>query len=482
MNKTILWYDIETFGRSPYWDRVAQFACVRTDDRFEVVEDPKVIYCRITEDYVPDPGACLITGITPQETLEKGLSEYEFIKAVDAELSRPGTCVTGYNNIRFDDEFIRNLYYRNFFDPYGREWKNGNSRWDIIDLVRVTRDLRPEGIIWPEDSEGKPQFKLEQLSKANGLEHAHAHDALSDVFATIGMARLIHDKQPKLFQWVFRHRTKDSLRPFINLETKEPFLHTSGMFTRKEGCTTLVMPLTVDPKNRNCVLAYDLRFDPSDLVCLDAASVRERIFTPADELPEGEGRISVKGIHINKCPVVAPVSTLDGNSEKRLGLDLEKCREHYRILRANPSVVPKLREVFEVSPEFTNIEDPDMKLYSGGFFRDEDSEVFRAIHIMPPEELCRFRPHAYDPRIPEMFRRFLGRNFFNRLDEKEQKKWISFCAGRILMPPHPDMLDIGTFRKKIEALKNNTELSAGERTVVKALSDYQEYLENHILK
>jgi exodeoxyribonuclease-1 len=176
---TLLWYDLETFGRNPRYDRIAQFAAIRTDDRFVPMEEPVVLYGKLSPDYLPDPLACLITGITPQEANSKGLCEAELVRAIDVHLSRPGTCALGYNTIAFDDEFIRNLYYRNFHDPYKREWADGNSRWDILDLARAARDLRPEGIHWPVTEDGKPTVKLELLTQANHLSHEHAHDALS---------------------------------------------------------------------------------------------------------------------------------------------------------------------------------------------------------------------------------------------------------------------------------------------------------------
>ncbi len=75
--------------------------------------------------------------------------EAEFIARIHAELAHPGTCGVGYNSIRFDDEFTRYTLYRNFYDPYAREWQNGCSRWDIIDMLRLTRALRRRGSSGP---------------------------------------------------------------------------------------------------------------------------------------------------------------------------------------------------------------------------------------------------------------------------------------------------------------------------------------------
>ncbi|XNM88044.1 hypothetical protein ACLK18_11460 [Escherichia coli] len=58
--------------------------------------------------------------------------------------------ILGYNNVRFDDEVTRNVFYRNFYDPYAWSWQHDNSRWDLLDVMRACYALRPEGINWPE--------------------------------------------------------------------------------------------------------------------------------------------------------------------------------------------------------------------------------------------------------------------------------------------------------------------------------------------
>ncbi|MGH8474260.1 MAG: exonuclease domain-containing protein, partial [Methylococcales bacterium] len=127
---TLYWHDYETFGTDPAWDRPAQFAGLRTGEDLEIIAEPLVLYCKPADDMLPNPEACLITGITPQLASRKGLPEADFIAAIHEQLAQPATCGAGYNSLRFDDEVTRNCLYRNFYDPYAREWQHGNSRWD----------------------------------------------------------------------------------------------------------------------------------------------------------------------------------------------------------------------------------------------------------------------------------------------------------------------------------------------------------------
>jgi len=478
---TLLWYDLETYGRNPRFDRISQFAAVRTDDKFQPLEDPAVLYGKLSPDYLPDPLACLITGITPMETNAMGMVESEFIRAIDSHLSRPGTCALGFNTIAFDDEFIRNLYYRNFYDPYKREWSSGNSRWDILDLARAARDLRPEGINWPVTEDGKPSVKLELLTQANNLAHDHAHDALSDVYATIAVARLIHEKQPKLFEWAFRHRSKDQARILIDLADRTPIVHTSSAYYSEKGNTTLVCPLVTDPERRNIIYCFDLRFDPEPLLTLPEDEIRRRIFTSSAELEaEGVERIPVKGIAINKAPFLAPRSVLTDEAADRLGIDVPVAMERWERLRRNTSLVSRLRGVFAEKPEWGNVDDPDLQIYER-FFPDEDKAVLEVIRNTEPENLPKLHVSAKDPRIPEMLRRYIGRNYPEMLDEEGRRRWKSFCASRILFPPIPDVSDLGEYRKRLAAWKDNEDLDADKKPIIKALEEYGDYLEAEIL-
>ena len=484
MAASLFWYDLETFGTDPRYDRVAQFAGIRTGDDFNVIGDPVELYVRVATDYIPNPHSCLVTGIVPQDTREKGIPEYEFAERVFTEWMKPGTCVAGYNSIRFDDEFMRNVFYRNLYDPYLREYSNGNSRWDLIDVLRAARDLRPEGIEWPNQEaegtrEGRPSFRLEELSRANGIPHDDAHDALADVRVTIEMAKLLHEKQPKLFRFLFTHRSKEKVSSLINLHTREPLLHTSVMYTRPEGCTSLVSPLTVDPNNRNAVIAYDLRFDPRPLIELSVEKIREQVFTPEKEL-EGE-RIHLNTIALNKCPVIAPLKSLDAATAKRLKLDRDTIHQRWLQLRAADNLTEKVRAVFDTPVPAGEGVDVDGAIYAGGFFPDEDRTLFDSFHARGVEAWREFAGSFADQRAEKLLRRLIGRNYPQYLNQQEQKKWKNFCATRLLFPPTPELDDFGTFEKKLEVLSRSSELAPKDKLIVRRLMDYRNHLRETIL-
>lgn len=430
MAASIYWYDFESFGVDPRRDRASQFAGIRTDEQLNEIGEPLTLYCQPADDFLPGPMACLITGITPQQARDRGVPEAEFIGCILDEFAQPQTCVAGYNSIRFDDELTRQLLYRNFFDPYEREWKNGNSRWDIIDMLRLCAAVRPEGINWPRKDDGSVSFKLEELTVANDIEHGQAHDALADVRATIAMARLVKKAQPKLFEHIYQLRDKRRVQAEIDLKSRSPFLHVSGMYPAEHGRLALVMPLCTHPTNNNGVVVYDLRQDPTHWLDLDANEIRRLIFTSSDELEEGEDRLPIKTIHINRCPVVTSPAVLQPQQAEAYGIDMEQSRKHWELLVSRGDLVPRVSAALKEQHPVQD-QDPDFMIYSGGFFSDSDRSLMQTLRATPPEDLGRLDLPFRDARLQVMLFRYRARNYPHTLNEEEQKRWHTFRMQRL---------------------------------------------------
>ncbi|WP_027016039.1 exodeoxyribonuclease I [Comamonas composti] len=433
MAHTFFWHDYETFGAQPRYDRPAQFAGIRTDAELNEIGAPVMLYCRQANDYLPDPQSCLITGITPQLCQEQGLSEAEFAARIEAELARPGTVGVGYNTIRFDDEITRFMFWRNLIDPYAREWQNGCGRWDLLDVVRMVYALRPEGMDWPEKEDGSPSFKLEDLARANGLLHEKAHDALSDVRATIALARRIRELQPRLFDFAFGLHKKDRVLQEMGLPAEpshaRPFLHVSGMFAPERGCLAMMWPLATHPTNKNEILGWDLAHDPSELASMGVDELRLRLFTRKSDLPEGVSRLPIKSIHVNKSPmVVGKLKTLSPEMAQRWALDQEQALAHAAIARDLPDMSALWRAVFQREPQSL---DADQDLY-GGFVGNEDRRRLVHLRSLSPQELALDRTGFDDARLVELLFRYRARNFPQSLNPHEQQRWARHRAACLI--------------------------------------------------
>lgn len=453
------WHDYETWGATPSIDRPSQFAGVRTDEDLNILGEPLVIYCKPPEDVLPQPEACLVTGITPQHARQHGLSEPEFIARIHAELIQPGTCTVGYNSLRFDDEITRYTLYRNFYDPYEREWRNGNSRWDIIDMMRMVHALRPEGIEWPK-VDGITSFKLEGLTEANGISHASAHDAFSDVEATIALARLVKTKKPELYQYVLANKSKQAISKKIDIASKKPMLHISSRFPAARGCAGLVVPLAAHPSNGNAVIVYDLSVDPSPLEHLSAEELANRVFVSNDELPEGVERLPIKLVHLNKCPILLPTKMLDDKAAKRFGIDKDVCEQHWRML-LNMEVEYKVRELYKLQ-RFDKKTDPEQMLYDG-FINDQDKQRMRELREANEADLTSTRFVFEDSRLNSILLSYKARHYPNALSAEERSEWQELKHAR-LIDGQPGILSIAEFRESIALLKQkNASESANER-------------------
>jgi exodeoxyribonuclease-1 len=471
---TFLWHDYETFGAEPRRDRPAQFAAIRTDAELNEIGEPIMLYCQPAPDYLPDPQACLITGITPQHCLEHGVPEHEFAAAVCAAFSEPGTVGVGYNTIRFDDEVTRFLFWRNMIDPYAREWQNGCGRWDLLDVVRMCYALRPDGIAWPRKDDGKPSFRLEDLTRANGLQHDAAHDALSDVRATIAMARLIRSKQPRLFDFCLELRRKEKVASEMGLHLdrglRQPFLHVSGMFPAERGCLGVVWPIAAHPTNKNEVLVWDCRHDPSELFALSVETIRQRLFTRAADMPEGVTRLPIKSVHLNKSPMlVGNLKTLNTAMAAQWELDLDQCLAHARIAAGGPDMTAVWQKVFQREQALEKA-DVDEDLY-GGFVSGGDRRKLESLRAETSQRLGGLRPAFEDARLSELFFRYRARNFPDTLHAEEVQTWEEHRAAR-LFEGACGARTIEQLFAEIDALSETADERAEE--ILGALYDYAE--------
>ncbi len=435
MSQTYFFYDLETSGLNPREDRIMQFAGQRTTLDLEPIGEPYNILVKLNDDTLPAPDALIVTGITPQDTQADGMTEAEFAKLLTEEIFTEDTITVGFNSIRFDDEFIRALFWRTFNDPYEWSWRDGRSRWDLLDVVRMTRALRPEGIEWPV-VDGKEVNKLELITKQNGIDHFKAHDALSDVEALIAVTKLIKDKQPQLFTHLFNYKDKKKVAELVNLEDKKPFVYVSGRYEAEYHKATVAFPLTTGRNNN--VIVYDLRYDPTPLLNLSTDELAKKMFATWEERQKvGFIKVPVKELQYNRAPAVAPLGVLEREGGwERIGLDAATIEKHRNILLSVPAFAENIRSIYEGRPEFPKAIDPEARLYDG-FVSDTDKLRINKVRYANANELADMHPEFVDERLGDLLLHYKARNFPTSLAEDEVMQWEEWRAGRIKkqLPP-----------------------------------------------
>lgn len=467
IQKTILWYDLETFGLNPRVDRIAQAAMIRTDLNLNIIEPPILLYCKLTDDYLPNPESCLVTRLTPEEVNEKGIREFDFISKINEEMKRPGTITAGYNNMNFDDECIRATLYRNLFDPYEREMRMERSRWDIINLVRACADLRPQGINFsilnPET--GAPSCKLTDITAANNIEQEGAHDALVDVYATINVAKLIKKMQPKLYLWAFEHRFKNKVWEEIDVERHIPILFTHPAFVSERGNTHPVIPLWRNKEKSNDIWCFDL-----------TRPIPESLEGITDLRDAGFIRIAT-----NKCPFIAPMSVLDTESELRLGFSREEAELKARLIERKHGYLFDLKSLIEAQPPFEKESDPDYTIYDA-FLSPRDKESLAMLNKKSPSSKLRSGEYNLDDaKYHKLLWRQVARNWPEELSEKEKLQWKNFCASRLINPPSKYSLTMEVYLRTCQDGLDSLETSAEEKMIYLKLKKWGEELTERIL-
>ncbi len=471
---TFYFYDLETSGFSPSDARIMQFAGQRTDLQLKPIGEPHNMLLRLSDDILPDPDAILITGITPQQTRAEGLTEAEFLKLFVSEIATPGTIFVGFNSIRFDDEFMRFLHYRNFYDAYEWQWQDGRSKWDLLDLVRMTRALRPEGIKWPVDSEGKPANRLTLLTSVNGLDHENAHDALSDVQASIALANLLRTKQPRLFDYLLTMRTKQKVSELTM--GGQPYVYTSGKYPSEFEKTTVVSTIMKHPKQQG-VLVFDLRHDPKKFADYTPEQLAEawRWHKPEEKVDA----LPVKTMKFNHCPAIAPLSVLDESSKQRLGLDMKVIEKNQRTLQTMPDFANRLLQALDLMDKkqqarlFADERSVDSQLYDG-FIADSDKRLMAKLHEATPDEFEILAKNFQDDRLKQLLPLYKARNFPSRLSDEERAVWEKFIQEKLLIGEEKSKL--AQYFARIEQLKQQSSTTEKQQHLLTDLELYGQSL------
>lgn len=470
MPQSLYWYDLETSGTEPRWDRIVQFGGFRTDLSLNPIGDEYCTYVVLPDDVLPNPQATLVTGITPEMTRREGISEFEALSRIQTMFRTPGTCVAGFNNLRFDDEFIRYGFYRMLMDPYAREWQNDNSRWDIIDLVRATGALRRDGISWPVNDEGLPTYRLEDMTRANGLDHGQAHDALSDVRATVSVARMILEAQPRLYDYYFNLRRKKAVRKLLEPFGARVCVHVSGMYPRERYCTAPVVSVCRHPTNSNSIIVADLGHDVEPLLRCSEEEIRATLFKPGPN-PD---RPPLKEIKINRCPFVAGVEVLDEESWSRIGVRERDVEKRLRRLK-QPGLAQKIMRVF-AGRTMDGVEDPDAALYDA-FLQDADrSRCDSFLETIRGGGWCDL--DFSDKRLHTLASRLKARSFPDRMSAEERQAWHRFVSEKLHATDAP-WLALPAFFENLERSRAELEeqpASGHERRILAALVEHGEAL------
>lgn len=468
---TFYFYDLETSGGNPRTARIMQFAGQRTNEDLQLIGEPDNILIRLSDDVIPEPDATLVHGITPQKTVEEGITEAEFAEYFHDKVAQPETVFVGFNNIRFDDEFTRRLCYRTFYDPYQWHWRDGRSRWDLLDPFRMMRALRPDGLRWP-TIDGKPTVKLELLAKENAVEHENAHDALSDVQALIELAQKFKATQPRLFDYLLTIRDKKAVAALV--EAGQPFVYTSGRYNSAYQKTTIVELLFKHPR-RDGAIVYNLREDPEEWFAKTPDELVRHWRPPYGDTETK--RLPVKTMQYNRCPAVAPLSVLDDDSKQRVNIDDAHISRNRRKIKNNKEFTQKLQKALDTLEHEQQgrlelgVETVDDQMYNGFWTGADESELLK-VRMADPDDFMKLQPEIKNKRIRDMMPLYKARNYPQKLTDTEREQWEAY--RKQVFSAGGKQNSIAKFSKRMQELGNRTDLTSKEEYLLTELQLYVE--------
>jgi exodeoxyribonuclease-1 len=434
---SLIWYDIETTGTSSRFDQIMQFACIRTDDDLNIIDEPFEIRSRLRPHIVASPGALHVTGQSIEDLLDpERPSHYEMVCAIREHLS--GRCPSifiGYNSLRFDEEFLRHAFYQCLHPPYLTN-TSGSGRADALLLMRAVARFHPGLLAIPENDEGKPTLKLDRLAPANGFTDFDAHDALADVHAMIAMCRIVREKAPETWERFILFARPEPVERFVADHDPLVLFEPYGVF----GVANVVSPLGKGQGRLR--YALDLLCDLDELAGLDEEQLAKRV---------ARSPKPVRRFRTNAAPLLwrladCPPEVLRDIPALELGARAERVRQDEGFLLRLLAAAQAAEKVYEPSQHV------EEGLYDG-FWSRSDERVMDTFHKVPWERRVGLCGEFEDRRLRTLARRLI---YFERPDlltDSERRQFSDAIRRRTCSGGDVPWLTVQGALKELEELR-----------------------------
>jgi exodeoxyribonuclease I len=456
MNQTYLFYDIETTGLHNCFDQILQFAAIRTDLQLNELERHS-IWVRLRPDVMPAPRAILTHQISLTHLAQVGSCEYEAVKQIHGLVNTPGTISLGYNSLDFDDDFLRFSFYRNLLPPYTHQYANGCGRMDLFPFTVIYFLYHKNALAtWPTKPTGGSSLRLEDLSRANDLAADNAHDAMTDVEATLALARRFYASHLQSWEYICGYFNKTTEQDRLAKLAKYAALRLDDNIHPQ----AVLVKGKVGAKNnyQNVVLSLgnSLHYANQSLwLQLDNAALqRTTIESVADTA------IFVQRKKGAGMPVLLPViprylQKISDERQQTVQSNIEWLLQHPHILRAiiNYHRHYKYQKVVNL--------DLDAALYENGFLSDSEQAACFRFHAATLEQKIAMLELAQFPtaKLRDQALRLLGRNYYAALPQALQQEFQHYLMS---LEGHEvaDMVNARTRAPAVVAAGTDTSMDA----------------------
>lgn len=406
-----IFYDLETTGRTNSWDQIIQIGAILTNSSLEEI-DRFELRCKLSPGAIPYPTALLVNNTTVDVLERTNLTHYSFSKIISKKFREWGPSIfIGYNSISFDEEFLRNSFFKNLLDPY-LTVTNSNKRADLLNIVRATSIYYPDTLNTNINAKGNRVFKLDQISPLNLKTKFNAHDAMGDTLATLGIAQIVKTKANSLW--------KRSLDSCGRKETSE-IIEKNNIFCTFETIFGKIKPFVLSlvgyhPKYR-WALCFDLKNDPKDLIALSDKELKNAISSSPKIL---------RSVKTNKNPVILDFSFFD-NIPEYFDLDKDVFIERASLINSNIELKERI-----------------IKLIEQDFLLDEEN--ISQLDIYAEETIYHSFPSSSDKALMAEFHKAEPEYKLSIASKFKEEKYFYF-AKKLLYEESPHVLNQGFYNE-----------------------------------
>jgi exodeoxyribonuclease I len=455
---SFVFYDTETTGIDTSFDQILQFAAIKTDENLNIIERFE-IRSRLLPFVVPAPGALRVTKMTIDRLHDPATaSHYDMVRAIRSKLGEWSPAIfLGYNSLRFDEELMRRALYQTLHNPYLTN-RDGNCRGDVMPLVQACTEFEPDCLSVPYGDKGKPVFKLDQLAPANGFAHDNAHDALSDVEATIHMCRLVRDGADDLWNRFLRFTQKAAAVEF--LEEGEPFLLTEFYFNKPKHMP--VLRIGQDSEQANVSVCFDLTHDLNSFRNLTDTQLQSLVVSSPKPL---------RKIKANAAPTMTP---LEDVPEHLLGdLTPDEIEARANELQSDEALKARLLAAYEATKTVYEPNEHVEKQIYEGFAVNADEHLMTQFHAMPWENRHTLTGQFQNPKFGFLAKRLIFAHDPNCLPHGCQQEMTAHVHSRVAAPDDSGV-KWTTLTKALGECEKLLSNAAAEDVAL--LQDYHQYL------
>ena len=362
-----VFYDFETSSSNKQWGQIIEVGAILTDDQLNEL-DRFESRCRLSPGIIPEAMSLIVSNTSPKKLKETNLSHYEMIRQFVEKLKNWGKVTyIGWNNIEFDQIFLRNTLFQNLHYPFAST-TNGNKEGDLLNLARATNLYYPKTLKNAINKKGNLEYKLDTMAPLNGIKHV-AHTAIGDCGATLEIARIIKKKAPSVW---------DSSLLTSNKEESLKIIKSEKLFCANEFYYGKVVPFVQTFVCQHPVYqwpkTFDLKHDPKIYMNMPIKVLKEELKKSPKVL---------RTCRHNKHPIVMNPSYIDHFEEYKM-IGINKLKERAEIVRKNKKFAEMveviLRDEAQEKAEMQSQEDicEEESLYN--FPPPEDNKILSGFH------------------------------------------------------------------------------------------------------